>query len=278
MNQIENGYLTQVAGHRLYWQSQQAETPRAQLLLVHGIGEHSGRYHDIIPNFLQMGLNVFAYDHYGHGRSDGKRGMLDTPNRLIEDLLSMRQEAQRREPHLPLILFGHSMGGAVVAKFLLQYQYTKYRPDYAILSSPALKAHMNLLATLSSNMMQALAPQFAITHHLSMKVSHRPEINAQLKNDPLCHKKISANLANFILSAGKLARAHAYDWRVPTLLLYAGKDFLVDAKGSAQFAADASDKVEAHCFENFYHEIFHELNPKPVYDSMQKWLKQKLIY
>lgn len=276
MNHIDSGYLTQTAGHRLYWQSQQTETPRAQLLLVHGIGEHSGRYHDIIPHFLQMGLNVFAYDHYGHGRSDGRRGTLDTPNRFIEDLLSMRKEMQRRAPQLPLIILGHSMGGAVVAKFLVQYQDTEHRPNYAILSSPALKTHLSFLATLGSNLMQALAPQFAITHHLSMKVSHRPEINAQLKNDPLCHKKISASLSNFILNAGKLARAQAPYWKIPTLLLYAGTDFLVDAKGSAQFAANASDKVEAYCFKDFYHEIFHEINPQPAYERMQKWLNQQL--
>lgn len=276
MNHIESGYLTQAAGHRLYWQSQQSLTPKAQLLLVHGIGEHSGRYQDIIPEFLRMGLNVFAYDQYGHGKSEGKRGTIDTPNRLVEDLLSMRQEAQRRAPNLPLILFGHSMGGAVVAKFLVQYQKSEYRPDYAVLSSPALKTHLSFFAHLSSCVMQALAPNMVITHHLSMKVSHRPEINAQLKQDPLCHKKISSSLSTFILGAGEAARASAPDWQVPTLLLYAGKDFLVDAKGSAQFAASASQVVEAHCFTDYYHEIFHETNPQPVYDCLQQWLTRQL--
>lgn len=268
----DSGYLPQAAGHRLYWRRFQATQPRAQLLLVHGIGEHSGRYEDIIPHFLRMGLNVFAYDQYGHGRSEGRRGDLDTPQRLVEDLRSMRQELRRLAPDLPLILFGHSMGGAVVADYLVQYQGGEEAPDYAVLSSPALKTHMTVLSKLGSRALQALAPHLVITHHLSMKVSHRDEINAQLKNDPLCHKKISGSLSGFILAAGEAARAHAQDWQVPTLLLYAGADFLVDAKGSAEFARKSPPLVQAHCFEGYYHEIFHEINPEPVYARLAVWL------
>lgn len=272
----ETGYLSPAAGHRLYWQSHCGEAPRAQLLLVHGIGEHSGRYHDIIPHFLELGLNVFAYDQYGHGNSDGERGTLDCPERLVEDLRFICQEVRRRAPDLPLILFGHSMGGAVVADYLVQYQGSAAAPDYAVLSSPALKTHMSLLSKLGSGLMQNLAPQTVIRHNLSMKVSHRPEINAQLKNDPLCHKKISGSLSGFILQAGEKARAAAAQWQIPTLLLYAGADLLVDARGSAQFAQDSPACVQAHCFEGYYHEIFHESDPRPVYRRLREWLDAQL--
>lgn len=273
---LESGYVVQNAGHKLYWQYHQAKQARAQLLLVHGIGEHSGRYQDIIARFLSMGLNVFAYDQYGHGKSDGERGNLDSDSRLVEDLRDISSMLRQRASNLPLILFGHSMGGAVVADYVLHYQATKYRPDLVILSSPALKPHFSVMAKLGSAVMQNIAPHLVIRHYLSMKISHRPEINEQLKNDPLCHKKISGILASFILQAGDAVRENGHQWDIPTLLLYAGKDYLVNPKGSAEFAAQAAHCVEAHCFEHHYHEIFHELDAESVYDRVQLWLRLQL--
>jgi alpha-beta hydrolase superfamily lysophospholipase len=106
-------------------------------------------------------------------------------------------------------------------------------------------------------------------------LSHDPEVERAYRADPLVHDRISARLARFIADEGHRVVAKAADWTVPTLLLYAGDDRLVDPAASHAFAEKAPDAVSSCCFEALYHEIFNEVDADKVFDALQRWLDQR---
>lgn len=271
MDSMTTGYTRHPRGYDLFFRYHPVSEPRAHLLLVHGLGEHGGCYPEVIARCNVLGLDVFAYDQYGHGLSDGKRGAILTPDQPDADLRWILGECRRRHrDDLPLIVFGHSMGGAVVANRLA---HPPPWPDAVIFSSPALKLYLSSLWRWLARLMRAFAPEHTVFSPIGRKVSHVKAVNRKKATDPLCHRQINAALALFIEAAGRRARARAHTWPVPTLLLFAGDDKLVDPRGSRAFSAAApSHLVRAQEFPGYYHEIFHETDPEPVYRAVAAWL------
>ena len=250
------------------------DTPRATVLLVHGLGEHAGRYDALARHLGTWGYAVRGYDHYGHGESSGPRGGLPWDTRLLDDLTDIVDATRARMPAgQPLVLLGHSMGGLVAARFVA----LGMRPvDALVLSSPALDAGLGPVQKLLLTTLQRIAPNLRVGNGLDAHyLSHDASVVRAYLADPLCHNRISARLARFIAEAGPATVARAAHWQVPTLLLWAGADRLVNPAGSRAFAAAAPrGRVQAHCFEPLYHELFNE-SPEladPVFERLQHWL------
>ena len=245
---------------------------RGVVVLVHGLGEHAGRYDPVARRLNSWGFAVRGYDHYGHGESDGTRGALPAAARLIDDLADVVDSTRSRmESGLPLIVLGHSMGGLVAACLVALEQL---RIDALVLSSPALSPRLNALQKLLLAWLPRFAPHLTLGNGLDPDfLSHDPKVVAAYRADRSVHDRVSAALARFIADAGPLVVARAGGWRVPTLLMYAGADRLVDPAGSRAFAAAApSHVVTAHCFEDLFHEIFNELESEPVFEMLRQWL------
>jgi alpha-beta hydrolase superfamily lysophospholipase len=245
------------------------------VLIVHGLGEHAGRYDALANRLNAWGFAVRGYDQLGHGDSAGVRGGLPTNTRLLDDLADVLDDTRSRmAADVPLILLGHSLGGLVAARLVsLQMR----RVDALVLSSPALDAGMNTLQKLLVTVLPRLAPDLRIGNGLNPRfLSHDPEVVRAYMADRLVHDRISARLARFIADAGPATLALAPAWTVPTLLLYAGDDHLVSPAGSSRFAKVAPKKVvSSTCFENLYHEIFNELDAAPVFATLRRWLDQR---
>jgi len=234
---------------------------------VHGLGEHSGRYAHVVRLANESGFDVLAYDHRGHGQSPGKRGALPKSTTLLEDLADIIDLVE----HRPLVLLGHSMGGLVAARFVAEgLQEHGEKPagwhrkiDYLALSSPALATKLTLGEKIKLGIARVVAPNVTLPNGLDPnKVSHDMEVVRAYKADPLNHDRISPRLLDFIIGGGKLVRQRADKWRVPTLLLFAGADELVDPKGSRAFVFAAPRYVvNAHEMPGLYHEIFNEAEP-----------------
>ena len=256
---------------RSWWQATAAPA-RATILLVHGLGEHAGRYAHVARSLNDRGFDVRAYDHFGHGESPGKRGTITTPDRLLDDLAEMVDRARAAMPAgQPLVLLGHSMGGAVAADFVAR----GLRPAQGlVLSSPALDAGMNPIQRGLAALLARVWPGLAIGNGLPAEgISHDPGEVAAYKADPLVHDRISGRLAHYIASAGPRVLAQATAWRTPTLLLYAGADRLVAPQGSRRFAALAPRGVlAAREFPAHYHELFNEIERAQVLDALHAWL------
>lgn len=257
------------------WPLPEGVNLRGVVLLVHGLGEHAGRYDPVACRLNEWGFAVVGYDQHGHGESGGARGSLPTDTRLLDDLADIVDSTRVRMPrNTPLILLGHSLGGLVAARFVA----LAMRPvDALVLSSPALDAGFNAVQKVLVAVLPKIAPNLRVGNGLDPSlISHDPAVVAAYRADKFVHDRISGRLARLIADSGPATLALAATWKVPTLLLYAGADKLVNPAGSRAFAAAApKNVVSAHCFETLYHEIFNEHDAEPVFAELKRWLDTK---
>ncbi len=269
------GQRSQLQGLALCdWQLPAGQGARATVLIVHGLGEHMGRYAALAQALNSWGYAVRAYDQYGHGASQGPRGGLPTATKLLDDLALVVDHTRATvAAGRPLLLLGHSMGGLVAARFVALQR----RPvDALVLSSPALDPGLNPVQKLLVAVLPSLLPNLRVGNGLDARlISHDPAVVAAYQSDPLVHDRIAARLARFIADDSAAVRATAPGWTLPTLLLYAGADRLVNPAGSRAFAAAAPAQVlSSQCFEPLYHEIFNEAEPgrSRVLAALRAWL------
>nr|WP_295768524.1 alpha/beta hydrolase [Rhodoferax sp.] len=257
------------------WPLDPAVKLRGVVIVVHGLGEHAGRYDHVARQLNDWGFAVRGYDQCGHGESGGARGSLPSDTRLLDDLADMVDSTRARmRKGLPLILLGHSMGGLVVGRFV---SLKMREVDALVMSSPALNAGMNAFQKFLVSILPKIAPDLRVGNGVKPQfISHDPAVVAAYKADPLVHDRISARLARFIADAGPQTVALAAQWTVPTLLLYAGDDRLLNPQGSRDFAAAApKDVATTQCFDALYHEIFNELDAAAVFAALKQWLDQR---
>jgi alpha-beta hydrolase superfamily lysophospholipase len=264
--------------HRREWRCQQA---RGTVLVVHGLGEHIGRHAHVAAHLNAWGWQVVGHDQRGHGRSEGGHGRIASDDALLRDLSQVIDTVRAAHPG-PLVLLGHSMGGLVAARFVaegLQPQPAAwYREvDALVLSSPALDAGMGAVQKALLGVLGPLAPDLAVGNGLKPAwVSRDPAVVAAYVADPLVHDRVTPRLVRFIVDAGRFVLAHAPNWRVPTLLMWAGSDRCVAPRGSAAFAAAApATLLSAHEFAPLFHEIFNEPEQAEVFERLRSWLSAR---
>jgi alpha-beta hydrolase superfamily lysophospholipase len=254
------------------WPITQDTALRGVVVVVHGLGEHAGRYDHVARRLNDWGFAVRGFDQYGHGESGGPRGGLTADDRLLTDLSDILESTRQRMPKgCPLILLGHSLGGLVAARLV---SLGSRRVDALVLSSPALDLGLGSGQKLMLAVLPRIAPNLRVSNGLDVDhISHDPAVVMAYKNDRLVHNRICARLARFMADAGVAVQAAAPSWATPTLLMYAGSDRLVNPEGSRAFAAAApAGVVTALCFQALYHEIFNELNAGPVFAELKTWL------
>ena len=233
-------------------------TPRGTVLIVHGLGEHCERYVRLAADLTAAGWHVQSYDQRGHGASEGPRGDIATPASLLDDLTLMIDTLQEEQVPRPLVLLGHSMGGAVAACLLADGNNAGV--DALVLSSPALDPGLNALQRLRVALGARLMPHLPVSNGLSpLWISRDPQVVRNYVDDTRVHNRVTPRLARFIADAGRQVIACAAQWQTPTLLLWSGADRCVSPRGSAAFAAAAPKHVvQTRCFDGLAHEIFNE--------------------
>lgn len=255
--------------HVVDWPS--AQPSGRGVLMLHGIGEHSGRYAHVAQFFNELGFDVRCHDHRGHGRSGGARGDLPDDEAIVRDATQVMQDFAPRFDTAPLLL-GHSMGGLFAARFAT----AQAAPiSGLVLSSPALAIPLSGGQKLLLRVMSTLAPGVAVTNGLPDRyLSHDQAVIDAYRADPLVHPKITARLLRAMLAAVDVAQARAPELAVPTLLLVSGADRLVDARGSDAFFARLRAGVGTmHRYPELYHEIFNERDAAPVFADLRAWLE-----
>ena len=262
-----------LALHLRHWHVASA---RGTVLIVHGLGEHIGRYAHVAARLNANGWRVAGHDQRGHGRSAGARGALAHGDDLLRDLARVIDATRVAGP---LVLLGHSMGGLIAARFVaegLQAQPAAWHRgvDALVLSSPALDLGMNLAQKALLAALGPLAPNLALGNGLEPAwISRDPAVVAAYVADPLVHDRVTPRLVRFIVDGGAFALGKAPAWTLPTLLLWAGSDRCVAPAGSRAFAAAAPPGVvRAHCFEALFHEIFNEPEQGEVLARLDEWL------
>lgn len=268
-----------------HWPLAGARPAACVAVIVHGLGEHSGRYDHVAHSLNQQGWAVVGHDHRGHGRSPGKRGVLQHDDDLLHDLAAVVDATRVAYPDRPLLMVGHSLGGAIAARFVAAQARPAEGVDSApwsrpvtalVLSSPALAIPMSpvqkaLLATVGR-----LTPNVAVSNGLKAEwICHNPATVEAYKADPLVHDRVTGRITEWLLAAGDTVRQRAPGWTTPTLIMWGGQDRCVLPQGSADFAAAApAQLVHSHPWPALSHEIFNEAEQAQVLGVMADWLKR----
>ena len=247
---------------------------RWTFVIVHGLGEHGGRYRHLAAWFAPRGATAYAMDQRGHGRSGGQRGHAPSLDALLDDVeLVIRRAAD--EAGGPLVLVGHSFGG------LLAIAYALDRParlDRAIFSAPALVPKVKVPAWKQALavVLPKIAPKASFANEIDPNVLSRdPGVGRVYVSDPLVHKQITAGLYASTIARGESFIARAPELRVPFLLLHGRDDQIVDPSGSERFFAGATAPGRAFClYPGLYHEIFNEVEKEKVFQDIDSWLTQ----
>jgi alpha-beta hydrolase superfamily lysophospholipase len=252
------------------------EEPKAFVVLVHGHGEHVGRYSHVAGDFNKAGYALVGFDQRGHGRSGGPRGHTPSYEAAMDDIAACLALMEKRYPGLPRFLYGHSMGGNEVLNFVL-----RHKPALAgvIVTSPWLKPAFEppAVKVRLGRMMNRIAPSFAQSTDLETSaLSHDPEVERAYVQDPLVHDKMSARLFVTMSDAGLWALEHAAEFPLPLLLMHGTGDRLTSADASRSFAARAGKMVTWRAWDGRYHELHNELEKAEVIRAMIDWMDARL--
>lgn len=275
----EQGFLDGPEQSKLFYQCWLPQgTPRAALVVVHGIAEHSGRYMNLVNSLVPQGFSIYALDHYGHGRSSGKRLFVPEFEVFTKGLDLLVDRVLEWEPGIPVFIVGHSMGGLISSAWLTDHQE---KADGAILSGPAVKVpdHLSRFSLALSGLLSRVLPGMGVIRVESQGISRDPEVVKAYVNDPLVSTgKVSARMAAELLAAcDRITDGGAERIKLPLLILQGGADSLVDPDGAGQFlrALGSSDK-HLTVYPDKFHEIFNDPGHDRVFADMLAWLEQRL--
>ncbi len=272
----DEGYLDTSDGIRLYTQAWSPESDvKAVVCLVHGLGEHSGRYAHVAAYLADHGYALAGYDLRGHGKSTGARGYTPSYDALMDDIAAHLENARARYPGKLLFLYGHSLGGNQILNFALRRQ-----PSIAgvIATGPWLHLAFDPPASQVAlgKVMNSIYPAFTQASGLeTAALSQDEQVVKIYKNDPLVHDRISAHLYMVSYQSGYWALEHASEFGLPLLLMHGGADRLTSAEASREFSQKAGDCCTLKIWEGFYHEIHNEPEQASVLKFMLDWLDQK---
>jgi alpha-beta hydrolase superfamily lysophospholipase len=254
------------------WGDPQAS--RAAVVLVHGLGEHCGRYEHVAQALVSESLYVLGFDQRGHGRSPGKRGLIPSYDQPLDDIAVALERAQTNAPSLPVFLYGHSLGGLEVLHYGLA---RKPKLQGVIATSPALMISTSALNRIMATMMKHLAPNMIVANGLDASaLSRDPLVGQAYLQDPLVHDKVSVRLGSYMMDVGRYVLDHAAEWSLPLYLAHGTGDRICQFEGSAQFAASAGETVTFRPWEGLYHETHNELNKDEVIQAMLDWINAQL--
>lgn len=276
---------------RLFYRSFKTEQPRGAIVLVHGFGEHSGRYLGMAEHFLNQGLNVYALDHRGHGRSEGPRWNPERFEYYVEDLKTFIEDIKLKEGVDRVFMLGHSLGGEIALSYALTYPEDL---KSLVVSGPGVGMYLSIpglgrtvvnasaaraLVPLLDGMARLLPDAPLPGTQIDPALLNHDQANTQAyASDPLvCHEPMKLR---FAAESGK-AMIRIWDdvlhFRTPVLILQGEDDVIVPPSEVRRLyeALGIQDKAFI-MYEGFYHEIFNELGKERVYEDVDAWLLPRL--
>jgi len=251
------------------------ENSKAVIAMVHGHGEHKMRYKHVATFFDLHDIAIVAMDLRGHGESGGKRGHTPSFDQWMDDVEQFLMEVRNRYNDVPLILYGHSMGGNIVTNYLLRKETNDIQA--AIVTDPLFRIAFEppKWKVLVGNWMSNIWPSLAQPTGLNADhISTDPEEVKKYKNNPLVHDKMSARMFVEVFAAADWAMEHAKELKTPTLMMHGAADEITSPKGSKEFTAKSNDKVTLKLWEGMYHEIQNEVDKQLVFDYELAWIEK----
>jgi acylglycerol lipase len=249
------------------------EYTKAVVILVHGLGEHVQRYLYWAGLFKKEGIGFLGVDLPGHGRSQGRKGVIKNyslPAEMIDILLST---CIKTFPGCPVYIYGHSLGGGIVLEYLLR---KNPKIKGAIVTSPWLRLSFEPSKSklMMASVMKFLIPGLTQSSGLNVKhISHDGKVVENYETDPLVHGKISVGLFDGAMTSARYSLEHASELKVPTLIIHGSDDQITSPQGSREFAGK-SKMVELKIWEGGYHELHNEPFKDEVFKYIMDWINK----
>ena len=251
-----------------YWKPKEAS---AIVVIIHGMGEHSGRYEHVAQKLVKHNFAVIAFDHFGHGKTKGKRGHNPGYSYVLDSITTLINKAENFFGKLPTFLYGHSMGGNAVINYALR---TENNLTGIVATSPFLRLAFEPPAwklTLGK-LMQKIAPSITLGNELDPSYISRDSVEVQKYiEDPLVHNKVSPNFSLRFMEAGEWAISNAKLLKKPMLIVHGTDDKITDVKGSEEFASN-SNLASIKLYEGGYHELQNDVCRNEVIQDIIDWL------
>jgi alpha-beta hydrolase superfamily lysophospholipase len=267
-------------GVELYFQKWTKKKPSGVLVIIHGVGEHSGRYQNIIHELEKKNISIYSFDLRGHGRSGGKRGHIESFMEYIEDIRIFIKVIRGEHEKLPIVMLGHSMGGLIALKYLLENQKDLRG---LILSSPYLKLAVKVPGwkTFLGRLLSGILPGLSMPTGLDpLALSSDREVCETYANDPLVHSLVTARWFTETTAAREECMGRGSELNIPALIFHGKEDKIVDCRGTEEFYKNCDPKhCTLHLFDGLKHETMNETEPerKKVLKTVSDWIEKMVI-
>ena len=260
--------------HAVRWQPD--SEPKLVVCLIHGLGEHSGRYASMAEYYASHGIEVVSFDLRGHGKSEGQRGHSDDFSQMIKDIDRFLYQASKIDIDKPHFIYGHSLGGTLAIKYALSHP-GEYKG--VVLSAPMLKpafAPPQWKVRLG-RCIQSIWPTLSLSNEVDVHTLSRDKLVIDnYKDDALTHDRISAKFGTQLLEEGEKLLGEASLIDFPLLIMHGDADQLTCHKASTLFSECAGSQCTLKIWEDFYHELHHEPGKEDIFNYCIDWMKQKL--
>ncbi len=252
--------------------------PRGVVVISHGYGEHGGAYRRVALAVSEgADLDVVAVDFRGHGRSPGRRGVVRRYDELVADLLKVIEWASHEELGLPLFVLGHSNGGQVALRAVLE---SPGSIAGLVLSNPVVRVAVEVSAAklMVARFLARHAPWVSLKGDIRAEsLTRDPEIQQEHRTDPLRHSRMSAPLFFGMIEGGQMLMSRAHEIKIPVLLLLGAQDTVTDpAAARAFFDLLGSEDKTLSIYPRMMHEPLNEIGRQQVLDDVLRWIEPRL--
>ncbi|MFN5576912.1 MAG: lysophospholipase [Bacteroidota bacterium] len=250
----------------------EVDKPKANLMLVHGAGEHIGRYDHWAKLFNDQQINVYGVDHYGHGNSPGTRGHIANYDLYLNEIQALKRMLDERDDNLPVLLYGHSLGGNIVLHWIIEHEKSV---DYVIVSGPWIKLKLvpppwkiSLMKWLSG-----MLPALSQGNELDPNWLSRDKLVVdRYINDPLVHNKITLSAANILFQRAEILDKYSKQLSDKILIIHGLDDKITDASASKAFASRTG--IDYYGAEGLFHELHNEPEQIEIFNYICNWLNK----
>jgi lysophospholipase len=273
MVEESHGYFEGVGGLRLFYRAGKPKAPRGRLLVLHGLGEHSGRYWRLAVAASSAGFAFYALDLRGHGKSQGRRGHVRSFDHLLQDTDRFRRRVGGVRSGEPTFVLGHSLGGLIVGRYIQEFSFPGLHG--AILVAPAIQVAMDLPAWKQSlgAVTDRVMPALTLDNGLREEELFREDSERQkYGSDPLVHHRISARLWGEMQRNAAILGDRAGQVRLPVLFQLPGDDRVVKSEASRVVAGRMAGNTDVRVYPGAFHALYHDPESEHGLSDLVAWL------
>lgn len=271
------GTLEVARGVRLFFRSREMEGSRGRLLAVHGLGEHSGRFERVANCAAAAGLDFYALDLRGHGRSHGRRGHASSFDRLLSDLDRFRRRTGSGESRLPTVLFGHSLGALIVGRYVQEFGFPNLAGAVLVAPFLDLAMHPPVWKLRLADLAGRLIPSVTMDNEIRADVLFRTaEERTAYESDPLLHHRISARLWSEMRKQASILLRRARQSRTAFLVQLPGDDRVVSTAASLEFSTRLGGETQVIEYEDAFHDLYRDPLADRAAMDLAQWIEARL--